>query len=65
MHFLSEQDITILLVFDYDYYGLLECADTNMFQHHQKECSCLHHILPPIKEDNFNLNSQGYNFVLW
>ncbi len=50
--------------FYYDCYGLLACADMKMFQSILKEHNCLHHILPPTKNDDFNLRSRGHNFVL-
>jgi hypothetical protein len=53
-----------LTSFYYDYYGLLECADMKMFQCIQKEYNCLHHILPPNKDDDFNRRSRGHNFLL-
>jgi hypothetical protein len=48
----------------YDFEGLLEHVDFEMFSNMQRQNHCLHHFLPPTRVDNCNLRTRGHNYAL-
>jgi hypothetical protein len=48
----------------YDFNGIIESADEELFCGMQREEHCLHNILPPIRHGFCELRNRGHNFVL-
>jgi gmma-aminobutyric acid receptor subunit gamma/cGMP-dependent protein kinase 2 len=48
----------------YDAVGLLDAVDNRLFCSMQNEWHCLHHLLPPKKDDYWTLRPRGHTFVL-
>jgi hypothetical protein len=48
----------------YDFRGIMESADEELFRRIQSKEHCLHNILPPIKHGYCELRNRGHNFVL-
>lgn len=48
----------------YDFNGIIESADVELFCRMQREEHCLHNILPPIRHGFSELRNRGHNFVL-
>jgi hypothetical protein len=48
----------------YDFHGLLEDADKELFKKIQCSEHCMHDILPPVRNGFCEMRNRGHNFVL-